>query len=215
MAAIALGAAPTTFARLPRISLRWRAYLMTSDAIHPTRLNRLLLEAAAGDRAAFTELYDGTASLVFGIALRVVRDRTLAEDVAQEIYVELWRTAARFDPERGTAKAWITTMAHRRAVDQVRREQSQRDRRDRAAALAEPASADVATEVEDALDRVDVRSALADLTELQREAVELAYYGGLTYREVAERLGAPLGTVKTRMRDGLIRLGRALGVPDG
>ena len=106
-------------------------------------------------------------------------------------------------------------MAHRRAVDQVRREQSQRDRRDRAAALAEPAVPDVAGEVEDAMDRDDVRAALGELTELQREAVELAYFGGLTYRQVAERLETPLGTVKTRMRDGLLRLGRALGVPDG
>lgn len=188
---------------------------MTPEALHPTRLNRLLLDAAAGDRAAFAALYDDTARLVFGIALRVVRDRTLAEDVSQEIFVEVWRTAGRFDPERGTARAWITTIAHRRAVDHVRREQSQRERRDRAAALAEPAASDVATEVEEELDRAEVRTALHDLTDLQRQAVELAYYGGLTYREVAEHLDTPLGTIKTRMRDGLLRLGRALGVPDG
>lgn len=215
MAAVALQLAPGFGVGLPRISLRWLAFDMTSDRTHPTRLNRLLLEAATGDKGSFAALYDATASMVFGIALRVVRDRTIAEDVAQEIYVEVWRTAGRFDPDRGSAKAWITTMTHRRAVDHVRREQSQRNRTRRAAAVSDTPGSDPAIEVEDRLDHERVRSAMDDLTDLQREAVELAYYGGLTYREVAERLGAPLGTVKTRMRDGLLRLGKAMGVPDG
>jgi RNA polymerase sigma-70 factor, ECF subfamily len=173
----------------------------------------LLVAAARGDQPAFSTLYDRTAGSVYGIVRRVVRDPAQSEEVTQEVFVEVWRTAARFDPDRGSARTWILTVAHRRAIDRVRAEQASRDRterigiRDRGRAYDE-----VAERVEVQLEHEQVQDALSTLTELQREAVELAYYGGHTYREVAELLDTPLGTIKTRMRDGLIRLRDALGV---
>jgi RNA polymerase sigma-70 factor, ECF subfamily len=173
----------------------------------------LLLRVARGDQAAFEALYDRFAGLVYGVVKRVVRDPSQSEEVAQEVLVEAWRIASRFDPERGTARTWLLTMAHRRAVDRVRSEQSSRDRTERIGTRDHQQAFDqVAEEVELRLEHRQVREALSVLTDLQREAVELAYYGGYTYREVAELLGAPLGTIKTRMRDGLIRLRDAMGV---
>lgn len=173
----------------------------------------LLVAVARGDQAAFTALYDRIAPLVHGVVRRVVRDPAQSEEVTQEVLVELWRTAVRFDPDRGNARAWVLTMAHRRAIDRVRSEQASRDRTERVAGRehARPFD-DVAEQVETTLDHDRVRRALGTLTELQRQAVELAYYQGYTYREVAELLDTPLGTVKTRMRDGLIRLRDAMGV---
>lgn len=176
-------------------------------------LEAVLVQVARGDEAAFERLYDRVAGVVFGVARRVVRDPAQSEEVAQEVLVEVWRTATRFDPDRGTALTWILTMAHRRAVDRVRSAQAAAARDERAGELdRRPAFDEVAEVVETKLEQEQVRRALDTLTDLQREAVTLAYYGGYTYREVAELLDIPLGTVKTRLRDGLIRLRGTLGV---
>jgi RNA polymerase sigma-70 factor, ECF subfamily len=203
-----MGTSPTTGSGVARGRLR----SVVSNVAEPSA-EELLLAASRGDQAAFSVLYDRMAGLVFGIVRRVLRDPSQSEEVAQEVFVEVWRTATRFDPERGSAQTWVLTMAHRRAIDRVRSEQASRDRterigiRDRVRAFDE-----VAEEVELRAEHDQVREALDTLTDLQREAVALAYYGGHTYREVAELLAAPLGTIKTRMRDGLIRLRDALGV---
>ena len=171
----------------------------------------LLLRAGRGDQAAFGELYDELAPRVHGVVLKVVRDPAMSEEVTQEVFVELWRLAARFDGTKGTARSWASTLAHRRAIDRVRSEQASRDRNDRDAQRAVAPHDVVAAEVETTLDVARVRRALAQLSDLQREAVELAYFGGHTYREVAVLLGVAEGTVKSRIRDGLIRLRDELG----
>jgi len=168
---------------------------------------------ARGDEDAFAELYGHVGAAVFGLVGRVVRDPAQSEEVAQEVFVELWRTASRFDPARGTARAWIMTCAHRRAVDRVRSAERAARRDDLAGRRDQGRPYDeVVEQVEASLDREHVRRGLDALTELQREAVVLAYYGGHTHREIAELLGVPSGTVKTRLRDGLIRLRDHLGV---
>ncbi|MBX9398614.1 sigma-70 family RNA polymerase sigma factor [Streptomyces sp. TRM72054] len=174
--------------------------------------DRLLVRVASGDHMAFEELYALVSGPVFGLVKRVVRDPAQSEEVAQEVLLELWRSAARFDPGRGSALAWILTLAHRRAVDRVRSARAAGEREQREALRAgTPAFDHVAEEVEAGLEREWVRRCLNRLTALQRESVTLAYYDGYTYREVAERLSLPLGTVKTRMRDGLTRLRECLG----
>ena len=170
----------------------------------------LLGAVARGDEAAFSMLYDRFASTVYGLARRVVRDAAQAEEVAQEVLVEVWRTATRYDPASGSVAGWIATIAHRRAVDRVRSEEAARHRAARVPVA--PGSAEVADVVVDALDRARVRDALAGLTGLQRQSVELAYYGGYTHTDIATLLDVPLGTVKSRIRDGLIRLRDALEV---
>ena len=172
----------------------------------------LLRLVGTGRQDAFGALYDLISPRVFGVALRVVRDRALAEEVAQEALVEVWRKAPRFDPRRGSAMGWITTIAHRRAVDRVRSEQASRDRVARTA-LPPTEVPDIAEDVVRQAQRQEVVSALGALSEVQREAVELAYFGGNTYRRVAEMLDVPLGTVKTRLRDGLLRLREMLETP--
>jgi RNA polymerase sigma-70 factor, ECF subfamily len=176
-------------------------------------LDELLRLVARGDSAAFEQVYDLVAGPVYGLVSRVVRDPSQSEEVSQEVLVELWRTAARFDPDRGGAMAWVMTLAHRRAVERVRSAQAASDREDRVARRDGAVAFDVVAEdVESRMEGERVRRCLDTLTELQRESVTLAYYGGHTYREVAERLKVPLGTVKTRMRDGLVRLRDCLGV---
>lgn len=171
----------------------------------------LLRRAGRGDQLAFSELYDELSPLVYGVVLKVVRDPSQSEEVAQEVFVELWRLAARFEPSRGSVRSWAATMAHRRAIDRVRSEQASRDRATRDAARAMPDHDDVVAEVESNLDQIRVRRALVQLSPLQREAVELAWFGGHTYREVAVLLDVAEGTVKTRIRDGMIRLRDELG----
>ncbi len=173
----------------------------------------LLVRTAKGDQTAFAELYDQVSDQVYGLVRRVLRDPAQSEEVTQEVLLEVWRSAARFDLAKGSARTWILTIAHRRAVDRVRSEQASRDRFQRVAAGQHERDVDVVAEAVDSrLEQQQVRKALGDLTALQREAVELAYYGGYTHREVAGLLDTPLGTVKTRLRDGLIRLRDALGV---
>jgi RNA polymerase sigma-70 factor (ECF subfamily) len=177
----------------------------------PDGLAAALSAVARGDEAAFAVVYDSTAPAVLGTARRILRDPAQSEEVMQEVLLEVWRTAARFNPAAGSAAAWIMMLAHRRAVDRVRSEQRATQREARAATGAIPFD-EVTEAVEDRLDRERVRRCLGGLTELQRESVTLAYYGGYSYREVAELLGVAAGTVKTRMRDGLIRLRDCLGV---
>lgn len=179
----------------------------------PATPEELLVRVARGSEAAFERLYDVVVGPVFGTVRQVVRDHAQSEEVTQEVLVELWRTAARFDPERGSALSWTLTLAHRRAVDRVRSAQARANREQRVGARStERAFDDVSETVTARLERAQVRRCLSALTELQRESVMLAYYGGRTYPEVATLLGAPLGTVKTRLRDGLIRLRDCLGV---
>lgn len=179
----------------------------------PLDATGVLLRAARGDEAAFGRFYDLTASVVHGVVLRVVRDPSIAEEVTQDVYVELWRLAPRFDADRGSARSWAATVAHRRAVDRVRSEQARRDRESADATLRAVPVDSVSEEVDDRLDRSRVRRALDSLSDTQRQAVTLAYYGGHTYREVAALLDVPEGTIKTRIRDGLIKLRDQFGVP--
>jgi len=174
-------------------------------------LGTLLTRVARGDQDAYAAVYDRTAGQVLGLVLTVVRDPAQSEEVMQEVLLDVWRSASRFDAELGSAAAWVMTLAHRRAVDRVRSEQKAAEREMRVASSA-VAYDEVAEAVEARLDRERVRRCLGSLTELQRESVTLAYYGGYTYREVAGLLGVAVGTVKTRMRDGLIRLRDCLGV---
>jgi RNA polymerase sigma-70 factor (ECF subfamily) len=172
----------------------------------------LVALAARSEQSALAELYDRYGRPAYGLALRIVRDETLAEDAVQEGFLALWRTAARFVPERGKASTWILTLVHRRAVDVVRREE--RRRTDTLEGTPEPSSD---TEVDEEawlrLQRERVQAALRQLPDQQREALELAYYGGFTQSELAERLGQPLGTIKSRMFMGLARLRELLGDP--
>ena len=174
-------------------------------------LESVLGDVARGDHGAFRALYDQASPAVLGTVRRVVRDPAQSEEVMQEVLLEVWRTATRFDPSAGSATAWILTLAHRRAVDRVRSEQRAAQRELRAA-TATISYDEVSDAVEASLEQERVRRCLAGLTDLQRESLTLAYYGGYSYREVAQLLGVAVGTVKTRMRDGLIRLRDCLGV---
>jgi RNA polymerase sigma-70 factor, ECF subfamily len=176
-------------------------------------LDELLGLVGRGDQVAFESVYDQVAAPVFGLIRRVLRDPAQSEEVAQEALLEVWRTAGRFDPARGTAVTWIMTIAHRRAVDRVRAEAAATDREARAAAIVPAGPADeVAEAVESSLEAERVRRCLGGLSELQRQSITLAYYSGYTYPQVATALGVALGTVKTRIRDGLKRLRDCLGV---
>ncbi len=177
-------------------------------------LTDLLRRSARGDEAAFAALYDATAARLFGLVLRIVRDHAMSEEVTQEVYLDVWRQSARFDPERGSPMSWLMTIAHRTAVDRVRASEASRRRDDAHAATAQDIEFDTTAEAAQAsLEAQRVRRALTTLTDVQRHAVELAYLGGYTHTEVARLLDLPLGTAKTRIRDGLIRLRDTLGVP--
>ncbi len=168
-------------------------------------LGALLAQVARGDHLAYELVYDRLAGPVYGVARKVLRDSAQSEEVAQEVMLDVWRSAARYDPARGSAVAWVMTIAHRRAVDRVRAENASTAREQKI--MPGPVlDDDVAQVVEMALDRQRVRRCMDSLTTLQAEAIKLAYYGGYTYPEVAELLGVALGTVKTRIRDGLIRM---------
>jgi RNA polymerase sigma-70 factor (ECF subfamily) len=175
-------------------------------------LGDLLTHVARGDQSAFEQVYDEVSGPVYGLALRIVRDPAQSEEVAQEVLVDVWRTASRYEPGRGSAMSWVMMLAHRRAVDRVRSAQASAEREQRAGREAGPAYDEVAENVQVNLEREQVRRCLSTLTETQRESITLAYYAGYTYREVGELLKVPLGTIKTRMRDGLIRLRDCLGV---
>ena len=171
-----------------------------------------MARVAAGDREAFGEVYDALMPKVLGLARGVVRNHAMAEEVAQDVMLEVWRKAPRFDPSMASASTWAMTIAHRRAVDRVRSVRSSEDREDRVA------SWDVRREYDDVVETAEqhedermVRSALSTLTDLQSEDVELAYWGGCTSSEISERLGVPVPTVKTRLRDGLMRLRAGMG----
>jgi RNA polymerase sigma-70 factor (ECF subfamily) len=171
----------------------------------------LVLLAARSQQGALAELYDRYGRPAYGLALRVLRDEALAEDAVQEAFLAIWRTASRFVPERGKASTWILTLVHRRAVDLVRREE--RRRADTLGHAPEPSGGAVDEEAWLRLQRERVQDALRQLPDQQREAIELAYYGGFTQSELAERLGQPLGTIKSRMFMGLARLRELLGEP--
>jgi len=173
----------------------------------------LMARVARGDAVAFGQVYDLMAPRVYGLIRRVLRNPAQSEEVTQEVMVEVWRTATRYDADRGSLASWILTMAHRRAIDRVRSEQSTTDREQAVAAASATTEYDEVSEaVTTNLEVQQVRHCLSALTELQRESVTLAYYGGYSYREVAELLDAKLATIKARMRDGLIRLRDCLGV---
>ena len=176
-------------------------------------LAELLRRSSRGDEAAFAALYDAASPKVYGLALRVVRDPAQAEEVAQEVFLEIWRTSSRFRSDRGSPLAWMLTITHRRAVDRVRAAESATRRDITYERRNQPVSHDSTAEAAQAsLEARRVHGALGTLTPVQREAVELAYLGGYTHTEVASMLDLPVGTAKTRIRDGLIRLRDTMGV---
>lgn len=194
-----------------RNALRRRLSEESSDD-HRDPLGDLLSRAGRGDQVAFNELYDDLGPLLHGVVLKVVRDPAQSEEVTQEVFIELWRLAPRYDPTRGSVRSWAATLAHRRAIDRVRSEQASRERTEREGQKRPIQTTDVAELVVANIDGTRVRKALERLTEIQRQAVELAYFGGHSYREVALLLDVAEGTIKTRIRDGMIRLRDELGV---
>jgi RNA polymerase sigma-70 factor, ECF subfamily len=215
MSTMSVSAGSRRFAFPARPASRGTVSLMHQPTA-AAELESALVRVAGGDQAAFATVYDQASRGVFGIVLRVLRDRAQAEEVAQEVFLEIWRTAAKFDARRGSPAAWINTIAHRRAVDRVRSSErsAQRDLR-HAEANPEWDAPDVSDLVVARDEGSQVRRALATLPEAQRVALSLAYFDGRTQREVADLLDVPLGTVKTRMRDALKKLRLYLdeGVP--
>ena len=173
--------------------------------------DELLQATARGDETALAELYDQLAPAVYGLAKRVIRDPSRAEEITQDVFLSVWRFATRFDPAKGSARTWVLTLTHRRAVDVVRSDAAASRREQRVAATQDTPYDTVLEEASNRLRGEQVRECLDTLTDLQRESVLLAYYGGYTYPEVSALLDVKLPTVKTRMRDGLIRLRDCLG----
>src|SRR4051794_6756627 len=176
----------------------------------------VLALVTAGNLDALQELYDRYRVMAYSIALRITTDASLAEDVVQDAFLGVWRNASRYVEGRGSVKTWVLSIVHHRAVDAIRRRRPTTELPEREdvppAALTLP---DVWAEVAGNLDRAEIATAMASLSDVQREAIELAYWGGLTQQEIAERTGTPLGTVKSRVRLGLLALRRALGGDDG
>ncbi|SDD16828.1 RNA polymerase sigma-70 factor, ECF subfamily [Rhodococcus tukisamuensis] len=186
---------------------------VTGDVAQARRLTELLAAVADGDRRAFADFYDLTCSRVFGLSTRILRNPALAEEVTQEVYLQIWSGAGRYDPARSSPVGWLMTLTHRRTVDRVRAEQSASDRNTVYGYAQLGRDHDVVVEeVGQRLDEQAVVGCLDSLTATQREAIGLAYYGGRTYREVADQLDVALPTIKSRIRDGLIRLKNCLGV---
>lgn len=185
----------------------------SGDSDGDLSIESLLREVAGGSRTAFAEVYDRVSPRVLGLVIRLLRDRAQSEEVTQEVFLEIWQQAGRFDANRGSGMAWVLTMAHRRAVDRIRSSQKSHERDLRIGIRDIERDFDgVAESVEIRVENERVKRAMGRLTPLQREAVILAYYGGYSHREMAQILGIPLGTVKTRLRDGMIRLRDELGV---
>ena len=185
--------------------------MTTTSGADPGSVDELLVAVGRGDIDAFARLYDAMAPRVYGTVLRILRDPHQSEEVVQEVLVQVWEAASRFDPKRGSARAWVVMLAHRRAVDRVRSSVA-RQRREmvHAQQALESAFDETAATAHASVEAQAVRSALAVLTPLQRRSVELAYFDGHTYREVASLMQVPLGTAKSRIRDGLLRLREAL-----
>lgn len=199
--------------RNSRTSASVRLVTMTELSRPGSNLDELLGQVAGGDTEAFAAVYDLTKSRVFGLVIRVLRDAGYSEETTQEVYLEVWRTAAGYDPAKGSALSWLLTMAHRRAIDRVRAEQSGSNRESRyGAATVEPAHDVVADSAISGDERRRVAECLGSLTDAQRQCIELAYYGGLTYAEVSQRLAANLSTIKSRIRDALRGLRNCLDV---
>ncbi|HOZ60104.1 MAG TPA: ECF RNA polymerase sigma factor SigK [Nakamurella multipartita] len=183
------------------------------DPVPDESPEELLRLTALGREDAFERLYDTFSARVFGLARRIVRDPSHAEEIAQEVFLEIWRRASRFDRAKGSGTSWILTLTHARAVDRVRSAQAATDREIKVAQSSTERDVDTVVEaVESSFERRAVQRCLGTLTELQRESITLAYFSGYSYREVAELLTAPLPTIKTRLRDGLIRLRDCMGV---
>jgi RNA polymerase sigma-70 factor (ECF subfamily) len=183
------------------------------DGESADRVAELLMRVADRDEGAFGTLYDMLSSRVFGLILRVLVDRAQSEEVLQEVFLEVWQSAGAFTPNRGQGRSWVLTIAHRRAVDRVRSAQAAGDR-DVRAGMRElnTTTAGVEEQVELRIESRRVARALQALPEPQREALTLAYFGGYSQSEIAALSGTPLGTIKTRMRDGLSRLRTEMGV---
>ena len=178
-----------------------------------SHLAGLLARASRGDEAAFAEFYDATSARAYGLALRVVRNPAQAEEITQEAYLDAWRSSTRYDAARGSAAGWFLTIVHRKAVDRVRSVEAATHRDETWQRETQPVDHDQTAETaHSSLEAQRVRGAVATLTDVQREAVELTYFGGYTHTEVATMLDVPLGTAKTRIRDGLIRLRDLMGV---
>jgi RNA polymerase sigma-70 factor (ECF subfamily) len=187
---------------------------MTGPTQLSSDLDALLRRVARRDPEAFAQFYDRTGSRVHGLVTRVLRDSGYSEETTQEVYLEVWRTAKDYDSTKGSALAWLMTIAHRRAVDRVRAEQAASQRESRYGAATLDPSLDVVADSAIASDeRRRVAECLDGLTDAQRQCIELAYYGGLTYVEVSQRLSANLSTIKSRMRDAIRSLRNCLGVP--
>jgi RNA polymerase sigma-70 factor (ECF subfamily) len=190
---------------------------MTGPQRLSSDLDALLRRVAQGDRDAFAAVYDLTKTRVYGLVVRVLRDAGYSEETTQEVYLEVWRSASAYDPAKGSPLAWLLTMAHRRAIDRVRTEQAGSRRESRyGAANVDPAGGPAGDTVADSAiagdERRRVLACIDALTDVQRECIDLAYYGGLTYAEVSQRLATNLSTIKSRMRDALRGLRNCLDV---